>query len=96
LRILNKEFSNQVPFVQTIFSPLSQAKNLIGGNNLLVHLRQFPDALIEGLEIITESTIKFIDSIKRTGLAGIFLRYSMPVILYYQWMSMIDLGDNSI
>jgi uroporphyrinogen decarboxylase len=72
LSILNKEFSNRVPYIQTIFNPLSQAKNLIGGDQLLVHLRQFPDALIEGLEIITESTIKFIESIQKTGIAGIF------------------------
>lgn len=72
LKLLDKEFHTQVPFIQTIFNPLSQAKNLIGGNQLLVHVRQFPDALIEGLEIITESTLNFIDSIIKTGIAGIF------------------------
>lgn len=72
LSILNKEFKNHVPFIQTIFNPLSQAKNLIGGNQLLVHLRRYPDALCEGLEIITESTLRFIDSIRTVGIAGIF------------------------
>jgi len=72
LKLLNKEFNNNVPFIQTIFSPLSQAKNLIGRDQLLVHLRQFPDELVEGLEIITESTLRFIDSISKIGIAGIF------------------------
>jgi hypothetical protein len=33
------------PFIQTIFSPLSQAKNLVGGDDLLVHLRKNPQEL---------------------------------------------------
>jgi uroporphyrinogen decarboxylase len=72
LKFLNTEFDQQVPFIQTIFNPLAQAKNLIGGDKLLVHLRQFPGAVLEGLEIITESTIKFIDSIRKSGIDGIF------------------------
>jgi uroporphyrinogen decarboxylase len=72
LKILSNELADRVPIIQTIFNPLAQAKNLIGGNQLLVHLRQYPEALIDGLEIITESTIKFIDSIRKTGIEGIF------------------------
>jgi uroporphyrinogen decarboxylase len=72
LNLLKTEFSDRIPFIQTIFNPLSQAKNLIGGNQLLIHLRQSPDALIEGLKIITESTLRFIDAIKKTGVAGVF------------------------
>lgn len=72
LKYLVKELGDQTPIIQTIFSPLSQAKNLVGGANLLVHIRQHPDALIAGLEIISESTIRFIEEIKSLGIAGIF------------------------
>lgn len=72
LNLLNNEIQSFEPFVQTIFNPLSQAKNLIGGQELIIHLRQYPDAVQEGLEIITESTINFIEAIKETGIAGIF------------------------
>jgi len=60
------------PFIQTIFNPLAQAKNL-AGPRLLPHLRQHPDALKAGLETITESTIRFIEAARATGIAGIFL-----------------------
>ncbi len=60
------------PFIQTIFNPLAQAKNL-AGPLLLPHLRAHPDALKQGLETITESIVRFIEAAKPTGLAGIFL-----------------------
>lgn len=72
LHLLNDEFESSEPFIQTVFNPLSQAKNLVGGKELIIHLRQYPDAVREGLEIITESTIKFIEAIRETGVAGIF------------------------
>jgi uroporphyrinogen decarboxylase len=70
---LHSAFSvDQVPFIQTIFSPLSQAKNLAGQERMLVHLRKYPDAVREGLETITETTIRFVESAIECGIAGIF------------------------
>ena len=73
LEILQKELSGYTPFVQTIFSPMSQAKNLVGKEALLVHLRKYPEQLETGLKIITKSTLNFIERAKETGIAGIFL-----------------------
>lgn len=70
---LKEAFSDHTPYIQTIFNPLSQAKNLIGEKLLLSHLRQYPEALHTGLEIITETTIKFIEAAKQFGIDGIFL-----------------------
>jgi uroporphyrinogen decarboxylase len=39
----------------------------------LSDIRQHPDAVKEGLATITESTIRFIEALKSTGAAGIFL-----------------------
>lgn len=75
LRLLIEELSDRpdpAPVIQTIFSPLAQAKNLAGQNLLLVHLRQFPDAVHAGLKIIAESTLRFIEALRQIGLAGIF------------------------
>lgn len=72
LEILQKELSVHTPYIQTIFSPLSQAKNLIGPENLLMHLRLFPSALHEGLRTIQESTLRFIQSAKGYDISGIF------------------------
>jgi uroporphyrinogen decarboxylase len=72
LRIIIEELGSEVPVIQTIFSPLAQAKNLIGRENLSVHLRQYPDAVHTALRTITESTRRFIEVIIQTGVAGIF------------------------
>ena len=37
LKILIKELGPDTPIIQTIFNPLSQAKNLVGKDNLLTH-----------------------------------------------------------
>jgi uroporphyrinogen decarboxylase len=72
LRMVVTELGGDTPVIQTIFSPLSQAKNLVGGERLLVHLRQFPDAVHSGLKTIVESTRSFIDQARKTGIAGLF------------------------
>jgi uroporphyrinogen decarboxylase len=70
--IIGKSVKDEVPFIQTIFNPLSQAKNL-AGDRLLSDIRQHPDAVKAGLTTITESIIRFIEALKVTGTAGIFL-----------------------
>lgn len=72
LRLLVKELSPDTPIIQTIFNPLSQAKNLVGGAQLLVHARRHPEAFHAGLQIITESTRRFIEALPATGVDGIF------------------------
>ena len=72
LRLLAAEFSPQVPIIQTIFSPMSQAKNLAGPGDLLVHMRRNPDLLHAGLRQITETTIRFLEEAIQTGIDGVF------------------------
>jgi len=72
LRLLFNELGPSTPIIQTVFNPLSQAKNLVGKGNLNVYIRKYPEALHEGLEKITETTRRFIEAIKLTGVAGIF------------------------
>jgi uroporphyrinogen decarboxylase len=72
LDLIGRGLEEGTPFIQTIFNPLSQAKNL-AGSRLLPHLRQHPEALKAGLETITESTIRFIEAARGTGIAGVFL-----------------------
>ncbi len=72
LRLLTGEFRGQVPVLQTIFSPMSQAKNLVGPADLLVHMRRHPDALHAGLRQITQTTLAFLAEAMKTGIDGIF------------------------
>jgi uroporphyrinogen decarboxylase len=72
LDLVIRAVGESTPVIQTIFSPLAQAKNLVGGQMLLAHLRQFPEAVHAGLQIIVESTQLFIEAALKTGISGIF------------------------
>jgi uroporphyrinogen decarboxylase len=72
LRLLMREFSPDTPVIQTLFSPLAQAKNLAGPAELLAHLRKWPDAVHAGLRTITETTLRFLSETRKTGIDGIF------------------------
>ena len=72
LAILQEAFLDHTPILQTIFNPLSQAKNLVGSRTLLEHLRLDPDAIHNGLATIRDTTLRFIEAAKRFGIAGIF------------------------
>jgi uroporphyrinogen decarboxylase len=63
---------DEVPYIQTIFNPLSQAKNLVGRQNLVAQLREEPDAVKAGLETITATTEAFVRAARGRGIAGIF------------------------
>jgi uroporphyrinogen decarboxylase len=72
IRLAKEALGDEVPLVYTIFSPLAQAKNIVGGEVLLRHLRTAPDRLRTGLNVITESTLRLIEAIRRSKLSGIF------------------------
>lgn len=72
LALLRSELPADVPVLQTIFSPLAQAKNLAGGETLLAHLRQNPDLVWRGLETILETTRRFVRALRSLGVDGIF------------------------
>ena len=72
LRLIGEALEDDVPIIPTIFSPLAQAKNIAGGEVMMRHLRTHPERLHTGLNIITESTLRLIDALKRTSISGIF------------------------
>ncbi len=72
LRLIRAQLGPDVPVIQTIFSPLSQAKNLVGGDRLIVHLRRWPEALKAGLNTIAASTSRFVEAALATGIDGVF------------------------
>lgn len=72
LKLIKTELGSDTPVIQTIFSPLSQAKNLAGKANLVGFLRRYPDMLHEGLKTITQTTIRFIEACKASKIDGVF------------------------
>lgn len=83
LELIHDAVGNDVPFIQTIFSPLAQARNLAGGERLLIHLREEPELVRAGLETITESTVRFVEACRPLGVAGIYyaIQFATPSAL---------------
>ncbi|MBN1311260.1 MAG: uroporphyrinogen decarboxylase [Anaerolineae bacterium] len=72
LECLEESFKEEVPYIQTVFSPLAQAKNLASDDTLIVHLRQNAGQVHHALQVITDTTVAFIHEAKRRGIAGIY------------------------
>jgi uroporphyrinogen decarboxylase len=72
LRFLRAELGTDTPLLQTIFSPLAQAKNLANGELLLTHLRLYPESVMKGLTTIAETTRRFVEACLDTGIDGVF------------------------
>jgi len=72
LELIREQVGQDVPIIQTIFSPLAQAKNLAGQDKMLAHLNRDPEKFKAGLETITKSTIAFVEAAQARGIDGIF------------------------
>lgn len=90
LRLIKQKLDPETPIIQTIFNPLSQAKNLAGNDLLLEHIRKYPDAVKKGLETITKSAVKFVEAVCDVGVDGIF--YAMQ----HAQGSMLELEEYKI
>lgn len=62
---------DDIPFIQTIFSPLTTAWKL-AGNRLFSDLKENPAAVHSGLRAITETTVNFIRANIDAGVSGFF------------------------
>lgn len=63
-----------VPILQTVYSPLIQAAQMAGREKALRDMRVRPERLRSGLNQLTESAMRFLDTLKQMpGLAGVFL-----------------------
>ena len=60
-----------IPYIQTIFSPLSIAKKL-AGPRIYTDIKECPKQLHQALEAITQTTINFVNANIEAGVAGFF------------------------
>ncbi len=72
LKLLQVAFGEETPYIQTIFSPLAQAKNLSGQQALTLHMRQNAGQVHHALQTIADTTVRFIQAARERGIAGIF------------------------
>jgi uroporphyrinogen decarboxylase len=75
IRLLSDALANDpdpAPVMTTLYSPLTQAIQLAGVQNVLRDMRSAPDRLQSGLNVITESTLRFIAELRRLDVAGVY------------------------
>lgn len=72
LKVILLRHQQETPVIQTIFSPLSQLKNILGKHNLIHAVRHAPKALDAILEVITNTTLAFMDECLRMNIDGFY------------------------
>lgn len=77
LRLIRQAVGQGVPVLATVFSPLTVAKTLSGERAVLRYLREQPDALHAGLEVIAEVTAGFAQECLSAGADGLFFATQM-------------------
>ncbi len=69
---MKRRLKEDIPFVQTIFSPLTVAKKL-AGMRVFEDMRSHPAYLHQALAAITQTTIDFVKANIEAGVSGFFL-----------------------
>jgi len=73
LRLIGSGLAGQVPFVQTVFSPLSVVARLANGREPVVRwMTEEPERLHRALEAVTESLAQYAQASINAGADGIF------------------------
>jgi uroporphyrinogen decarboxylase len=73
LRRIREGLHGEVPFVETVFTPLSVAGRLTGSDEVMLeHLRRYPDRVHEALEAITVTFEGFAKACLEVGVDGLF------------------------
>jgi uroporphyrinogen decarboxylase len=62
-----------VPVIATVFNPVTMAFYLAGPETALVHMRQYPDLVKQGLQALIQTCAGFVREIIAEGADGIFL-----------------------
>lgn len=68
---------HSVPFLQTVFSPMTTAAKLCSRETLMSHIRQDPARVRRALENITATTVEFVKEAVRLGADGFFFATQM-------------------
>jgi uroporphyrinogen decarboxylase len=93
LEMLRQEVGSEVPIIQTIFSPLAQAKNLAGQKVLFDHLHRDPELVEAGLKAIKQSVLAFIDSARSLAIDGIFYAIQHASYDFFDQQSYVRFGE---
>jgi uroporphyrinogen decarboxylase len=70
---LVKAAKGEALVIMTLYSPFMWAAQLAGPDTLAEHLRENPDAVRKGLEILTENVLTLVRGCKRVGADGFYI-----------------------
>lgn len=76
-RILFSMMDDRVPFLQTVFSPMTTAAKMATPELLVKHLHEDPARVHHALEIITATTVQFAKASVNLGADGLFFASQM-------------------
>jgi uroporphyrinogen decarboxylase len=93
LELLRERLGPDIPMIQTVFNPLSQAKNLAGEARLFEHLRRSPEDVAAGLECILETTLGFLEALMNTSIDGIFFAVQHASYNYFDQAGYRHFGE---
>ena len=73
LRLIAKGLQGRVPFLMTVFTPLSIAARLVPSEEaFLQQLREHPDSVAHALEVVTETFARYATACLEVGASGLF------------------------
>jgi uroporphyrinogen decarboxylase len=73
LELIARGLKGTVPFIMTVFTPLSIASRLVGSEEVFLrHLREHTEVVNHALEVITETFINFSRACMERGASGLF------------------------
>ena len=73
LRLIAEGLEGQVPFLMTVFTPLSIAARLVQSEeSFMRHLREHPAEVRHALEVVTETFIRYTNACLEVGASGLF------------------------
>jgi uroporphyrinogen decarboxylase len=93
LERLRDRLGGDTPILQTVFSPLAQAKNLAGEATLFEHLHRDPESVQAGLETIARTTVRFVEAASRRGIAGVFYAVQHASFHYFDSQSYARIAE---
>ena len=82
IRLVADGLAGEIPFMMTVFSPLTLAFKL-AGERVVQHLRRHPADLHAGLEIITQTTALYAQAALDAGADGLFFATQLAS---HQWL----------
>ncbi len=71
VRLVQRRLGAETPIVFTIHSPMAQARRLVGDAAFVRYLRQQSNRVRTGLNIILDSTLRFIEQLAALEISGI-------------------------